>query len=77
MAPRRDYLTECDHCRRMMVPMRTSADGDSTEYGCRRCGYFHTLKASRPGEAFAFFPEDIRACITPDLKPLFPQIGRR
>lgn len=68
MAAGYDPRLVCVYCRRMMQPRHTS--GESTEYGCRACGYAHTLKASMLGEAFAFSPDDIWAAFDNDLKPL-------
>ncbi len=67
---------ECPWCRGPATATRTSADGDATEFQCD-CGAAHTLKRSQPGATFAFFPPDIEACSSPDVKPLFPQANRR
>jgi len=67
----------CVYCLRPMTATRTTADGDATEYRCEPCGYSHVLKASAPGDAFEFFPDDIEAMVSNDIKPLFPQTGKR
>lgn len=62
----------CPLCNTVQPARVTRVDRKCAEWECSACRGRWTVKASYPGESFAFWPGDIDAALDHSLEPLFP-----
>jgi hypothetical protein len=60
---------ECPWCNTVNNHIELRRYQEATEYRCYQCAKTHTRKVGS-NDAFAFFPEDIKAAFSSDVEPL-------
>ena len=60
----------CCWCHQTGPHVRTRMHDEGVEWKCLQCGQRFTMKEGDPDHAYLFFPGDIYALSSDDIKPL-------